>query len=191
MSPITSNLTYAAAIVKQAENCVNCFSLFTRDSVLLKDKLRIIDAKLAKLADAIEAVGVSNTLTNRLAILEQEKADTEMALERVPAPVTILPDVLPTLVQRWREPVLSIEQLADNPATTLEDIEIARANLRALLDTVTLKPRDGILWAHPAPNAKGLVSTRPLDGLRINSPFSGSGGVICAVPTVPQRLRLK
>ncbi len=62
MSPITSNLTYAAAIVKQAENCVNCFSLFTRDSVLLKDKLRIIDAKLAKLADAIEAVGVSNHL---------------------------------------------------------------------------------------------------------------------------------
>ncbi len=74
--------------------------------------------------------------------------------------------------------MFSIEQLADNPATTLEDIEVARANLRALLGTVTLKPRDGILWAHPAPNAKGLVSTRPLDGLRINSPFSGSGGRI-------------
>ena len=148
------------------------------DSVLLKNKLRIIDAKLAKLADAIEAVGVSNTLANRLAILEQEKADTEMTLERVPAPVTFLPDVLPTLVQRWRELVLSIEQLTDNPATTLEDIEVARANLRALLGTVTLKPRDGVLWAHPSPNAKGLVETRPLDGLRINSPFCGSGGRI-------------
>ena len=84
------------------------------DSVLLKNKLRIIDAKLAKLADAIETVGVSNTLANRLTILEQEKADTEVALERVPAPVTFLPDVLPTLVQRWRELVFSIEQLADN-----------------------------------------------------------------------------
>jgi hypothetical protein len=85
VSPITSNLTYAAAIVKQAENCVNCFSLFTQDSVLLKGKLRIIDAKMAKLADAIEAVGVSNTLTNRLAILEQDTPYpcSEMARTRV------------------------------------------------------------------------------------------------------------
>ena len=84
---------------------------------------------------------MSNTLANRLAILEQEKADTEMALERVPAPVTFLPDVRPTLVQRWRELVFSIEQLADNPATTLEDIEVARANLRVLLGTVPTVPR--------------------------------------------------
>ena len=161
------------------------------DSVLLKDKLRVIDTKLMKLADAIEAVGVSGTLANRLTVLEQEKADTEVALERVPAPVTFMPEVLPALVQRWRELVISIEQLADNPVATLEDIEAARANLGALLGTVTLKPKDGILWAHPAPNAKGLTEVRPLDGLRINSPFFGSGGVICAVPTVTQRIRLK
>ena len=68
--------------------------------------------------------------------------------------------------------------MADNPHATLEDIETARANLRALLGLVTLKPRDGILWAHPAPNAKGLTEVRPLDGLRINSPFFGSGGRI-------------
>ncbi len=148
------------------------------DSVLLKNKLGTIDIKLAKLAEAIEVVGVSETLANRLIRLEREKSDTEIALERVPAPVRFLPDVLPTLVQRWRELAYSIEQLADNPVTTLEDIEVARANLRALLGIVTLKPRDGILWAHPAPNAKGLVETRPLDGLRINSPFCGSGGRI-------------
>jgi len=71
---------------------------------------------------------------------------------------------------------MSIESLADNPATTLEDIEAARANLGALLGTVTLKPRDGILWGHPAPNAKGVTEVKPLDGLRINSPFFGSGG---------------
>ncbi len=35
---------------------------------------------------------------------------------------------------------------------------------------------DGVLWAHPSPNAKGLVEIRPLDGLRINSLFCGSGG---------------
>ncbi len=68
---------------------------------------------------------------------------------------------------------------------TLEDIEAARANLGALLGTVTLKPRDGILWAHPAPNAKGLTEVKPLDGLRINSPFSGSGGALCTLATSP------
>jgi hypothetical protein len=60
--------------------------------------------------------------------------------------------------------------LADNPVATREDIEEARANLRALLGTVTLRQRDGILWAHPAPNAKGFTEVKPLDGLSINSP---------------------
>ena len=54
--------------------------------------------------------------------------------------------------------------LAEKPHTTPEDIEAARLHLHALLGTVTLRPRDGVLWAHPAPNAKGLVETRPLDG---------------------------
>ena len=69
----------------------------------------------------------------------------------------ILPffDVVPALIQRWRELVMSIEQLAEIPEATLEDIEAARANLHALLGTVTLKPRNGILWAYPAPNTKG------------------------------------
>ena len=96
----------------------------------------------------------------------------------MPAPVKFLPDVIPVLVQRWREMVISVESLADNPHATRQDIQAARDNLATLLGTVTLKPRDGILWAHPAPNAKGLVETRPLDGLRINSPVFGSGGVL-------------
>jgi hypothetical protein len=83
--------------------------------------------------------------------------------------VKFMPDVVPALVQRWRELVNSIESLADNPTTTLQDMAAARDNLRALLGTVTLKPRDGILWAHPAPNARGLTEVRPLDGLSIPS----------------------
>ncbi len=153
------------------------------NSALLKDKLRLIDAKLAKLADAVEAVGVNHTLADRLTTLEQEMAETEIALKQVPAPVTFLADVFPALIQRWRELVISIESLADAQGATLKDIEAARPNLRALLGTVTLKPRDGILWAHPAPSAKGLVETRPLDGLRINSPFFGSGGSLRPLAT--------
>jgi hypothetical protein len=136
----------------------------------------------------IESVGVSDTLANRLPILEQEKADVELVLEKVPAPVKFLPDAVPALVKRWQEPLISIESLGDNPHATREDIEAARAYL---LRNVTLKPRDGVLWAHSAPNAKGLTEVRPLDGLRINSPFFGSGGAICAVPKVRQRVRVK
>jgi hypothetical protein len=162
------------------------------DEVLLKNQLQTIDTKLAKLADAIESVGISDTLAKRLSLLEQEKVELEANLDALPAPVTFLPDVVvPDLVKRWRELATSIESMTDNPHVTLGDIETARANLRSLLGTVTLRPRNGILWAHPAPNAKGLTEVRPLDGLRINSPFFGSGGVICSVPTVCQRIRLR
>jgi len=74
--------------------------------------MRIIDAKLAKLADAIEAVGVSETLANRLTRLEQDKAETEQALRSLPpSPVKFLPDVLPALIERWRDLVIKIETL--------------------------------------------------------------------------------
>ena len=64
--------------------------------------------------------------------------------------------------------VIDIENLAANPHATREDIEAARTHLHALLGTVTLEPRDGVLWAHPSPNAKGLVETKPLHKLSIN-----------------------
>jgi hypothetical protein len=82
---------------------------------LLQNKLRVIDAKLTKLADAIESVGVSDTLANRLAALGREKASVEQTLNTLPAPVKSLPDVIPALVRRWREMVIAIESLADNP----------------------------------------------------------------------------
>ena len=136
--------------------------------------LRSIDAKLSKLTDAIEAVGISGTLADRLTALEQEKAEIEnkitVATSTKCAEIEILPDVLPALIKRWRELVSEIEELSKNPATTPADFEAAREHLHALLGPVTLKPRNGVLWAHPSPNAKSPVETRPLGGLSINSP---------------------
>ena len=118
---------------------------------------------LAKPADAIEAVGISDMLANRLTILEQQREEISEAIKTVRAPVACLPDVVPALILSRRELLLSIESLGDSPGSMLEDIYATRESLRALLGTVTLKPREGILWAHPSPNSKGLVETRRLD----------------------------
>ena len=77
--------------------------------------------------------------------------------------------LLPTLIGRWRELVEGIEDLARNPNATPDDINAARSHIRALLGPVTLEPKDGVLWAHPSPDAKSLVETRPLVELHINS----------------------
>ena len=136
--------------------------------------LRTINAKIGKLADAIEAVGISATLGDRLMRLENKKAELEEAIavaKAAPsAEVTFLPDVLPALINRWRELVSEIEDISKNPVTTSGDVEAARSHLRALLGPVTLEPRDGVLWAHSSPKAKSLVDTRLSGGLSINSP---------------------
>jgi hypothetical protein len=139
----------------------------------------MINAKLGKLADAIEAVGISSTLAERLASLEKEKAELEesiaVAKAAPSAAVTFLPDVLPALIQRWRELVLEIENISANPDSESTDVETARLHLHTLLGDVTLKPIDGVLWAHPAPNAKNLVETRLSGMLSINSPEMVAG----------------
>jgi hypothetical protein len=73
---------------------------------------------------------------------------------------------------------------------TREDIEGARGNLRALPGTLTLRPRDGILWAHPTPNKKGLTEMRSLDELRTNSPFLVAGARLIKSSIQTQNLSL-
>ena len=41
------------------------------------------------------------------------------------------------------------------------DLEAARSHLHALLGQVTLKPKDGVLWAHPTLKTKGLTESLP------------------------------
>jgi len=144
------------------------------------DHSKVVSAIELRQADAIESVGISATLAERLALLEKEKAKLEqyLALDKA-APntaVRFLPNVPPALIQRWREPEFEIEDISANPATKLADVEVARSHPPALLGAMTLEPRDGVLWAHPSPNAKGFTEVKPLEGLRINSHFSGSGG---------------
>jgi hypothetical protein len=140
------------------------------ESERLVADLRSINAKLT---DAIKAVGISATLAERLTSLEQEKAELEdkiaVAASTKCADIKFLPDVQPALIQRWRVLVAKIEELSKNPATTSSDFDTARGYLHALLGPVTLEPRDGVLWAHPSPNAKSLVETRLSGRLHINN----------------------
>ncbi len=154
-----------AYVTKQFQVALRDLEVKPKDADILAGKLQTIDRKLAKLAEAIEAVGISDTLANRLAKLEKDKAETEVALKeakQVAAAAKFRTDVLTTLVERWRELVNGIESLAENAHATVEDVEVARMHLHALLGTVTLKPHQGVLWAYPTPKAKGLVETRPL-----------------------------
>ena len=89
---------------------------------------------------------------------------------------------------------LSRHQVVEVPPGAIRSA--ARSHLHALIGDVTLKPIDGVLWAHPTPNAKGLTEVRPLDGLSINSPkmVAGAGlirislGSILTPPGRPRRL---
>ena len=107
---------------------------------------------------------------DRLTRLESEHSEIEQALQNARnQPVINVPDMLPGAVARWGEIIDGLADLSRNAHATAEDVESARSHLHALLGPVVLKARDGVLWAHPSPNAKSLVETRLSDGLRINS----------------------
>ena len=63
---------------------------------------------------------------------------------------------------RWREKVESIETLAANPNVRPGEVDAAKSQLRSLLGQVTLHPQEGVLWAYPALNAKGLTEASPM-----------------------------
>jgi hypothetical protein len=86
-----------------------------------------------------------------------------------------IPDILPGLVDAWREIVGGMADIASNPHARASDVQEARGRLHALLGPVVLEPRDGVLWAHPSPNAKSLVETRLSGRLHINSQILVAG----------------
>ncbi len=76
--------------------------------------------------------------------------------------IRALPDLIPVLVERWRALVADFEGLAGNPNVEPGELDTARGHLHTLLGQVTLKPKDGVLWAHPTLKTKGLTEVSPL-----------------------------
>ena len=135
------------------------------DGPAIEAELAGLDRKIDNVLDGIENIGVSDSLAERLRKLEGEK---HSAVERLEAaridvePLDALPDLVPVLVDRWRALVADFEGLAGNPDVEPGELDTARAQLHALLGQVTLKPKDGVLWAHPTLKAKGLTEASPL-----------------------------
>ena len=141
-------------------------------------KQRDIGKRLERIADAIESVGVSDTLRDRLRQLEQDRKSIKREIvdaKKAKPSLSALPDIIPGLFDAWREIVDSMTDLASNPHALASDVETARVRLHALLGPVVLEPRDGVLWAHPSPNAKSLVETRLSGRLHINSQILVAG----------------
>ncbi len=144
----------------------------------LRTKRRDIDEKLGKIADAIESMGITDTLRDRLRKLEDERKSIDEVLieaRKARPSMNALPDLIPGLVDAWREIVGDMADIASNPHARASDVQAARGRLHALLGPVVLEPRDGVLWAHPSPNAKSLVETRLSGRLHINSQILVAG----------------
>ena len=135
------------------------------DAPMIESELDQIKCKIEKVVDAIESVGISDSLAERLRKLEADKLDGEDRLRAAQidaVPLDALSDLVPALVERWRALVADFEGLAGNPDVELGELDTARSHLHALLGQVTLKPKDGVLWAYPTLKTKGLTEASPL-----------------------------
>jgi len=135
------------------------------DAPAIESERAGIERKIEKVLDAIESVGISDSLAERLRKLEAETRDAGERLKAAQIdviPLDALPDLVPALVERWRALVADFEALACNPNVEPGELDTARGHLHALLGQVTLKPKDGVLWAHPALKTKGLTEVSPL-----------------------------
>jgi hypothetical protein len=79
-------------------------------------------------------------------------------------PQDALPDLISALVERWHALVSDLEWLASNSSVEPGEIDTARSHLHTLFGQITLKRKDGVLWAHPTlkPKKPTLKESRPL-----------------------------
>lgn len=137
------------------------------EAPVIETEIAGIERKIEKVLDAIESIGISDSLAERLRKLEADKQDAGERLQAAQIdaePLDALPDLIPALVECWRALAADFEVLASYPDVEPGVIDTARCNLHALLGQVTLKPKDGVLWAYPTlkPEKPTLKESRPL-----------------------------
>ncbi|MEM6484627.1 MAG: recombinase family protein [Pseudomonadota bacterium] len=130
-------------------------------------RLKETDAQLLKIVDAIQAVGISDTLQKRLAALESQKESIRSELDDLRDTPDLSADAVAALVDAARAILADIANISARPSVTSEDTQRARSSIASLMGEIVLKPRDGVLWAHPA-KVKGPAKARPLTSQNIN-----------------------
>ncbi|MCH6549168.1 MAG: recombinase zinc beta ribbon domain-containing protein [Proteobacteria bacterium] len=141
----------------------------------LQSELAEIDGKLERIADAIEQRGYSETLETRLTRLEQQKSAAVKQLDAARSedtPLAKLPDIIPGLVERYRDMVGQIAQLGRNRHVKAEDVDKARQALSALLGPIRVEPRGEVLVAKVTATGARLVDSSPAS---INRSFVVAG----------------
>ncbi len=135
------------------------------DAATLKAEVDFLSGKIDRLVEAIETMGVSDTLAQRLKKLELEKRAAEARLKACltdEEPLAALPDMIPHLMKSWIKLVRNIEQLPDNPNATENDLEQARTHLGALLGKIEIRSKNGVPWAFPSLKTQGLANASPV-----------------------------
>ncbi len=111
------------------------------DAKKLSVELHKVEARLERIADAIEDTGLTDTLRNRIAGLEQSKKELKGSIEVAGQRKSWnVPNIIPGLVKRYRELVEGIAKLGSDPAVTFEDVEKARGVLRSLFGRIPVEP---------------------------------------------------
>lgn len=77
--------------------------------------------------------------------------------KRQKRPANTLPDVIPGLVQRYREMIGQLAQLGNCPDVKTETVQVARKELSLLFGPIRVEPRGDVPAATPKINAAGII----------------------------------
>ena len=111
-----------------------------------RHKLRDVEAAIERVTDAIAEAGISRALRDKLQDLEQRRDDLENQLRAAEQDTGAI-DLVPRVIDQWRELVGNMEHLALHPDARPEDMAEAREHLARLIGRVRLMPKDGELVA--------------------------------------------
>ena len=141
------------------------------DTDLFRHELASVEQKIRNATAAILDGGLdkSNALAEALKDLEAQKEQLLGRLSSTTVPeLDTLPDIVPRVIERYRNEIGRMEQLGDSPKP--EHVIRARAALRTLLGEIWLQPNGDHLVAHVElqNQALALVSGNVANG--------GSGG---------------
>ena len=128
----------------------------------LRGSLRDVENRLERIADAIAEAGLSPTLRKRLATLESEQGALEARITQAgqEAPARF-PEMVPAVVDAYRELVEGIATLGADPETTPDEMRRARDMLSALFGRIRVEPRGDALVAKVSVTGARLAAASP------------------------------